>query len=97
MIRSTIEFGNGTDCATHSPSSGSRSRAKAPNIFAATWPLPWMLSQDMIVNGAIPRSRRRTRASVISPNVVAGGASPRRSAWIAGLSASNSPVTGCTL
>lgn len=80
--------------ATHSPSSGSRSRAKAENTSAATWPLPWMLPQDMIVNGSIPRVRRRTRASVISPNVVAGTAPGARSAWMAGFSASNSPVTG---
>ena len=40
------------------------------NTLCATCPLPWMLSQDMTVNGGMPRSRRRTSASVISPKVV---------------------------
>ena len=48
-----------------------------------------MLSQDMIVNGAMPRSRRRTSASVIRPKVVAGTAPGARSACTAGFSASN--------
>ncbi len=94
MIRSTIEFGKATLAATHSPSSGSRSRAYAVNTSWATCPLPWMLSQHMIVNGSMPRSRRRTSASVIRPKVVAGTAPGARSACTAGLSASNFPVTG---
>ncbi len=97
VIRSTIEFGNLTVAATHSPSSASRSRANAVNTSWATCPLPWMLSQDMIVNGSSPRSRRRTRASVTRPNVVAGTAPGSRSACTAGLSPSNLPVTGWKL
>ena len=51
----------------------------------------------MIVKGSIPRERRRTSASVIRPNVVAGTAPGARSAWTAGLVSSNSPVTGWKL
>ncbi len=93
VILSTMELGKATFLRTHAPSGGSRSSAKAENIFWATWPLPWMLSQDITVNGGIPRPRLRTSASVINPKTVAGTAPSTRSATIAGLSASNSPVT----
>ena len=52
-----------------------------------------MLSQLMMVNGVRPLARRRTRASVIRPNVVPGTAPGTRSAATAGLVSSNLPVT----
>jgi hypothetical protein len=67
------------------------------NIFRVTCPLPGMLSQELTVNGAIPRSRRRRNASFTSPKLVAGTAPAARSARTAGLRSSNSPVTGWTL
>ena len=103
VIRSTIEFGNRTSVSTQaarpfSPVTvsrhvASRSPANAVNTRLAMCPLPWMLSQDMVVNGGSPRARRRASASVISPNVVLGSAPGTRSAATAGFSASNSPVT----
>jgi hypothetical protein len=42
--------------------------------------LPWMLSQDMTVNGAVPLARRRLNASVRYPKVVLGTAPGCRSA-----------------
>ena len=94
VIRSTIELGKGTSRSTQAPSSGSRRPAKAVKLRRATSPLPWMLSHDTTVNGASPRARRRTRASVTSPNVVLGTAPDCRSAATSGAVASNSPVTG---
>ena len=99
VMRSTIELGKATCRATQSPSPASSdasplSRAYAVKTSAAMWPLPWMLSQDMIVNGTTPRSRRRRSASVTSPNTVWGTAPGCRSATTLGLVASNFPVTG---
>ena len=92
-----MELGNRTLPSTHSPSSGSRSRANAVKTFSAMWPLPRMLSQDITVNGSMPLDRRRTSASVTRPNVVAGTAAGARSAWTSGLVSSNSPVAGWKL
>ena len=97
MIRSTMLFGNSTVVSTYLPSSGSRSVAYATKLRRAACPLPWMLSQLMIVNGGSPRSRRRASASVISPNVVFGGLPGCRSCRTSGLSATNSPVTALML
>jgi hypothetical protein len=60
-------------------------------------PVALNLSQDITVNGSIPRDRRRATASVIKPKVVVGTAPGRRSACTAGFSASNLPVTGWKL
>ena len=96
VMRSTIELGKRTSRSTQSPSAASRSRANPTNARRATSPLPWMLSQDITVNGGRPRSRRRISASVTRPNTVDGTAPGARSARTAGSSAWNSPVTGCT-
>ena len=101
VILSTMELGNVTSCSIHSASSGSRNRAYAVNCRRAMSPLPWMLSQDMTVNGRVPAARRRASASTTRPKTVAGGsASPpwaatracSRSWATAGFWASNSPV-----
>ena len=97
VIRSTIEFGNVTCWSIHSPSSGSRRRAKVVNASRARLPFSCRLSHDITVNGPVPRSRRRRSASVTSPNVVFGVASGSRSALTAGSSGSNSPVTSLML
>src|SRR5215218_9976924 len=97
VILSTIEFGNDTLAATQSPRSGSRRRAYAVKTSEATWPFPWMLSQDMIVKGSMSRARRRDSASVTRPKTVPGTAPGARSACTAALSVSNFPVTGWKL
>ena len=52
-----------------------------------------MLSQELIVNGSWPASRRRCRAAVTKPNTELGGSGDWTSAMILGLLVSNSPVT----
>ncbi len=99
VIRSTIELGKATCSATQSarpasPEASPFNRAYAVKTSAAMWPLPWMLSQDMIVNGTTPRSRRRSSASVTRPKTVCGAAPGCRSATTLGFVASNFPVTG---
>lgn len=96
VMRSTIELGNATFCAIHSARPGSRSRAKDVNAVRATSPLPWMLSQDTTVKGAMPRSRRRRNASTTIPKTLAGVSAPR-SARTGGASTSKAPVTWSTL
>ena len=71
--------------------------AKATKLRRAACPLPWMLSQLIIVNGASPRSRRRASAAVISPNVVLGALPGCRSCCTSGFSATKSPVTALKL
>src|SRR5215211_9069788 len=91
-----MEFGKETLDAIHSPRSGSRRRAKAEKTSEATWPLPWMLSQDMIVKGATPPARRR--ASLGDQAEGRGWNRARREICLHGrVSASNLPVTGWKL
>ncbi len=97
VMRSTMEFGKRTFSLTHLPSSGSRIAAKAEKLLLAMWPLPWMLSQETIANGGIPRSRRRTSASVTRPNVVRGTAPGCASCRTPGSSSSKRPVTAWKL
>ncbi len=66
VMRSTIEHGNATCSPIQSPRPASSRAAKVVNACRARCPLPSRLSQDMTVNGAAPRSRRRRSASVTS-------------------------------
>ena len=97
MIRSTIELGNCTFARDPLAELGVPQPAKAVKLRRPTWPLPWMLSQDMIVNGVIAALPPPASASVISPKVVCGASPGCRSAATSGLSASNSPVTSLKL
>jgi hypothetical protein len=63
VIRSTIEFGNGTSASIQPARAGSRSRANADTARRATSPLDWMLSQETTVSGPVPAERRRASAS----------------------------------
>jgi hypothetical protein len=66
VMRSTIEQGKATCSPIQSPSAASSRAANAVNARRARWPLPSRLSQDITVNGTVPRSRRRRSASVTS-------------------------------
>ena len=96
VIRSTMQFGNGTCSSIQPARSASLRRANAPIILWATSPLPAMLSHDITVNGSVPSERRRRSASTMNPNAVPGTAPSSRSLWIAGSVSSNSPVAWFT-
>jgi hypothetical protein len=76
VIRSTIEFGQGTSAAIHPASASSTSPATASRTRRATSPLCGRLSQDTTVNGGVPRSRRTASARTRCPKTGDGSSTP---------------------
>ena len=71
-MRSTMLFGKAALAEIQRSNAGLLKLANASKIRFTTSPLPCRLSQDIIVKGANPRSRRRLSAAAINPIEVTG-------------------------